>query len=122
MLPQELDEKDKHLFLELDKFSVTLRKSAEKFIDFLILNHKQSPEMKSLMSSLEHITAFSIEDMDKAIEELKNSLAELNGYAKNFDKLMKENEFVEFMKYCEEMGINAADLAQKAIELNEQQH
>ncbi len=122
MLPiQNMDDSDKKFFQELDKHSTTLRHSAEKFADFLMKLKDQSAEIKLLIKSLDQITVSPIEKIDESIINLDKSLLSLNAKLIRPHALstaMGKEELAEFLKYSQEISIDAAALSQKAIELN----
>jgi len=113
------DERDAILFKELDKHANKLRESAEKFADFIMQMKSKSVELKPIIRSLDAITSAKIEKMDQAISDLEKNILifSTNIKIKN-STTMKEDEFIEFMKFYNELSNNAAQLVEKAIELN----
>lgn len=120
MLPAH--ESEKQFFQELDKYSTTLRHTAEKFADFLMKIKNQTAEIKALTQSLDRITASPIAQMDESIIELDKSLLLLNAKLQypNTTTFMKQAELAELIKQGQKIALDMADLSEKAIELNGQ--
>lgn len=120
---QNSDARDKKLFQELDKHSTALRTSAEKFAIFLMKIKNQSPEIKSLMKSLDHIVVSSIEKMDESITGFNKNMLSLNTKTSNpatYNTVITNEHLVEYIKLSQEVAMNAANLSEKAAQLDQQ--
>lgn len=117
----QLSERDRKLYEQLDGFSSTLRHTAERFADFLMQFKMQSAEVGSLIKALDAIIISPIETIDLCIFDLEKSISTINSQLARRDvisPLLSETKFIEFAKLNEEMAMRTAELAEKAMQLN----
>lgn len=112
---------DKNLFKKLDENSKNLRDSAKSLADFLMPIKNPPKEVSAITAKFNALATCKIEDMDKAMDDLKNSFLMFELAMKKYStlyKLIGEDQIKKCMEKYERFAQETNTLVEKAFELN----
>jgi hypothetical protein len=109
---------DQILFKELDKYSEPLRKTANELAALYTEVPGNSPEIREIIESLRKIYSCPIEQIDVAINDVKNAFLILNLKMNENARLIGSPELIPILEKNNLLAKEAQALETKALELN----